>query len=71
MLNECEELTQSSFSFFQIQFAINMVYFGSVVIVPNCHDLTVFSVFVALQNLIMFLMFYDFYKKAYRKQKHI
>jgi len=48
-----------------------MVYFSSVVIVPNCHDLTAFSIFIALQNLIMLLMFCDFYRKAYRKQKHI
>jgi hypothetical protein len=59
------------FFFFQAQFAVNVVYFLSGLIFPNCQYPTTISIFVTLQNLIMLFMFSDFYRKAYRKQKHI
>jgi hypothetical protein len=54
-----------------VQFSINVVYFLSGLIVPSCQYPAALSIFVVLQNLIMLIMFYDFYRKAYRKQKHI
>ena len=70
-MNGCENLIQYAFCFLQVQFSINVVYFLSGLIVPSCQYPAALSIFVVLQNLIMLIMFYDFYRKAYRKQKHI
>jgi hypothetical protein len=47
------------------------MYFLSGLIVPNCQYPTGFSIFITVQNVVMLVMFYDFYRKAYRKEKHV
>jgi putative effector of murein hydrolase len=48
-----------------------MLYFLASSIAPNCQYPVGVSIFVAVQNLIMFVMFFDFYRKAYRKEKNV
>jgi len=69
-VNECENFNTVFYFFLQAQFTFNVVYFLSGLIVPNCQYPTVTSIFFVVQNCIMLVMFYNFYRKAYRKQKH-
>jgi len=62
-----ESITLSINDYLQIQFAILTVHFAMPVLQSDCNFPKLFSGCVMMQSIFMFVMFYDFYRKAYRK----
>jgi len=54
---------------FQIQFMLIFLHSFSVLFIKDCEYPRIISVLMGIQSVFMFMLFYDFYQKAYVKKK--
>lgn len=57
-------------SLLQFQFMLIELHFASTLVAPDCQYPALVAAFTFMQNVFMFIMFYDFYRRAYGKQKN-
>jgi hypothetical protein len=54
---------------FQIQFTLIFLHSFSVLFIKDCEYPSIMSVLMGIQSAFMFMLFYDFYQKAYMKKE--
>ena len=54
---------------FQIQFMLIFLHSFSVFFINDCEFPRTLTVLICIQNVFMFMLFYDFYQKAYIKKE--
>jgi hypothetical protein len=54
---------------FQIQFMLIFLHSFSVFFIKDCEYPKIMGVLIGLQSMFMFMLFYDFYQKAYMKKE--
>jgi hypothetical protein len=54
---------------FQIQFLLIFLHSFSVLFIKDCEYPRTMSVLMGIQSVFMFMLFYDFYQKAYTKKE--
>jgi hypothetical protein len=54
---------------FQIQFMLIFLHSFSVLFIKDCEYPRIMGVLIGIQSMFMFMLFYDFYQKAYMKKE--